>query len=160
VPRLLARFDRAGADPARRHAVGEALAYMGPQAAAAISRLIAWLRDPKAASRIDVRTPLRALAAIGPAAGSAKATVLALLEDRDGPFALEALKTLAAIGARLDAREWQRLYGRYTKSWCQDADSIPMFNLTRDERCAEEAGALERLGKLGGHRFKVVEWRH
>jgi len=155
VPLLVARFDRA-TTPQERTAILAALAAAGAGARAATPLLAGLLRG--GGQGYLVEPALRALAAIGPPAVAAKPAVLALAADADSLYTLDAAETLARIGAKLDAREYARLYGPYAKD-CQRAGSIPFFNLGRDDDCARLADAVHRLGRLGGHRFKEVGWR-
>jgi hypothetical protein len=156
MPEVLARFDRATMDREQRRALVAVFRRAGPAAHEATPRLMAVLHDEK---QLYLQgDALAALAAIGPAAAAAKPALMPLLGGDRAYFQIEAVETLAAIGARLTRPEFDPLFAAYRED-CRRAGSIYMFDLRRDENCNRRASALERLAKLGGHRFREAEWR-
>jgi hypothetical protein len=156
VRALLYRLERVAPKSSNpeRLAIIEALGAIGPGAQAAIPELLRILREPNA---LSLRKPtLLALASIGSAAASAKADILPLASN--DLWIVPAVQALAAIRAPIDRNEFARLYSAYQKR-CKDAESIPMFNLQRDDDCHAEAEALSLIAESNGHSFKTVGWQ-
>jgi hypothetical protein len=152
VPALLARRK---ATPDQLRKVLAVLGAIGPAAHPAVPTLVALLRNKKEEAW---RGPiLLTLARIGPSAGAAKQVALDVLAA--DPYLLEEVAgVLAASFVRLSQKEFDLLERPYRKR-CARAGSIFMFNLGRDQDCANIAGSLENLAQLAKLSFRESNWR-
>jgi hypothetical protein len=152
VPALLRRLDLT---PPQSRDIIVALGRAGIGAAPAVPALTNILRNRKA-SHLHEAT-LVALGRIGAVAAPAKGTIIELV-TRDTHLSAEGLQALANMFVRLSPDEFSRLNKLYQEQ-CKNADSVPFFSFSRDDRCRKEMAAMANIAERSGMTFREVGLR-